>query len=132
MSALQHASAASGLDSNARLRLVHLDFRKTLANLLLKPRAGGTISMAEENRSRIHASDELHHIIAIGVGCQIKILNFAVTRQFPSTLAEEESLSGPGSLQPPAGRVRIRIANKENRVFRLPDHAQSHFVRSCL
>ena len=77
---------------------MQLDSRKTLPDLLLEPEARRFVPVAEKDRFGIYAGDKVHQVIAIGVGCQVKVFNLATAGELPAALTEEEGLAQFGSL----------------------------------
>ena len=85
--------------------------------------------MTQQNSPWLHFADEVQQFIPIRVGGEIEILHLATPGHFSNSRAEKECFSGFGRFQPATGCIRIGIADEENGLPFIPDHANGQIVR---
>src|SRR5580765_3758004 len=111
-----------------RLRLDNFDFWMPGSDLLLEPLAGILVPVPEQNRPGIHLADEIEEFTAIGVGGEIKALQFTASRDFPCS-AKNEGLTRLGCLEAPSRGARVRIAHKKDGMSLVTNHSHGQVVR---
>src|SRR5207247_10509134 len=87
------------------------------------------LAVAQQNRAWLDLADELKQIITVGVGRQIEVLGFAQAGGLAAGAAEEELFAALGGFKVAARGVRIGVADKEDGLLFIADHAQRQVVR---
>src|SRR5687768_10002199 len=59
---------------------------------------------------------------------QIEIFDLANPGDLAGDPAEQKRLAGPGRLQPPSRRIRVRVTDEENRLAFVPNHPHGQVV----
>ena len=85
--------------------------------------------MAQQHGSRRDLADKFQEIFAVGVRGEIKILQVAIFGHLSGAGAEHKGFTGFGGLQPAGGRIRVRIADKEDALFFVAGHSLGEVVR---
>src|SRR5206468_2839151 len=98
------------------------------AHLLREPVAGFGFAVAQEHGAGPDLADEIEQFAAIGGGGQVGVLHFTAFGDFAGTAAHDERSARPGSLEPSAGRVSGGVADEENGLALVADHAGGEVV----
>ena len=85
--------------------------------------------MSQQNRAWRNPPDKIQQVGAVRVRRQIKIQQIAFMRDTTGARTEHKRLAGLCSFQPSARRVRIRIADKENGLPLVANHACREIMR---
>ena len=85
--------------------------------------------MAKQHDAWLHRADEIQKFVAIRMGRQIEILDFTKSGDLASTRAQQKCLSIRGCFEAAPGSIRVRIADKENSLAFIADHAESQIMR---
>jgi hypothetical protein len=115
-----HDQAGGGLDD--------ADLWMTGAELLFEPLAGGCFAVAEEDGFGGDAPGEIEEGVAVGVGRQIEILQFAAAGDFAGAGAEDKWFAWFGGFEAAAGGVGIGVADEEDGLARVAQHADGEVV----
>ena len=86
------------------------------------------LAVAEQDHARLDLADEVQQVVAVGVGGEIEVLHFAAAGDFAGAGAEEERLARLGGLEPATRRVGVGVADEEDGLAFVADHAQRQVV----